>query len=102
MGLVFTRRPGDEFRLYTSDGVVTIRVETMFHKSRGVQIHIDAPKAMRVVRGEIDHGSTFAGIPESIALTDAELEIGEDAPLRLKQRPPDPIIEKRKRPAEEP
>jgi sRNA-binding carbon storage regulator CsrA len=50
--LSLTRRPGESLNLYTSDGLVKIFFD--YHSSGQVRVRIDAPRAVSIVRAEID------------------------------------------------
>lgn len=50
--LLLTRRPNESILLYTSDGVVEIKVSDI--KGNQTRIGIDAPKSIKILRSEMD------------------------------------------------
>ena len=50
MGLVLTRKSGE--RIEIGDGLITVTVKEIKHRN-AVRLEIDAPEAIRIMRGEL-------------------------------------------------
>lgn len=107
MGLCFQRREGQEVHFFTAEGIVVIRIEQV--RSDGtIQIHIEAPRDLRVVRGEIASEVAPAKRNRPRLAAPANDEPDEDNGFRgtradwenWKARA-EPVVEQRKRPSED-